>query len=44
MTKVDEISEDIEHIPVAAFIFRDSESVVVSYSSEKRSSIKIKVN
>ena len=44
MTKVDKIAEDIEHIPVAAFIFRDSESVMVNYSSEKRSSIKIKVD
>ena len=42
MTKVDKIAEDIEHIPVAAFIFRDSESVTVNYSSEKRSSIKSK--
>ena len=44
MTKVDKIAEDIEHIPVAVFIFRDSESVMVNYSSEKRSSIKIKVD
>ena len=44
MTKMDKIAEAIEHIPVAAFMFRDSESVVVNYSSEKRSSIKIKVD
>ncbi len=44
MTKVDEIAEDIAHIPVAVFIFRDSESVMVNYSSEKRSSINIKLD
>ena len=34
MTLVDKISEDIEHIPVATFIFRDSESVMVDYTSD----------
>ena len=42
MTQVDKISEDIEHIPVATFIFRDSESVMVNYTSDKRLGIRIK--
>ena len=42
MTQVDKISEDIEHIPVATFIFRDSESVMVNYTSDRRLSIRIK--
>ena len=42
MTQVDRITEDIAHMPVAAFIFRVSESVKVNYSSDKRLTIKIK--
>ena len=36
MTEVDRITEDIAHMPVAAFIFRDKESDEVHYSSEIR--------
>ena len=36
MTKVDKITENIEHMPIAAFIFRDKESAMVNYSSDKR--------
>ena len=36
MTQVDRISEDIAHMPVAAFIFRDKESDEVHYSSDIR--------
>ena len=42
MTQVDKISEDIQHIPVATFIFRDNENVMVNYTSDKRLSIRIK--
>ena len=44
MTEVDKITENIEHMPVAAFIFRDKESVMVNYSSDKRLTIKIKLS
>ena len=43
MTEVDKITENIEHMPVAAFIFRDEESDIVNYSSDKRLTIKIKL-
>ena len=36
MTKVDRITEEMEHMPVAAFIFRDKESDEVHYSSDIR--------
>ena len=36
MTKVDRITEDIAHMPLAAFIFRDKESDEVHYSSDIR--------
>ena len=36
MTQVDRITEDIAHMPVAAFIFRDKESDEVQYSSDIR--------
>ena len=36
MTQVDRITEDIAHMPVAAFIFRDKESDEVQYSSHIR--------
>ena len=36
MTQVDRISEDIAHMPVAAFIFRDKESDEVHYSTDIR--------
>ena len=36
MTQVDRITEDIDHMPVAAFIFRDQESDEVHYSSDIR--------
>ena len=36
MTQVDRITEDIAHMPVAAFIFRDKESEEVNYSSDVR--------
>ena len=36
MTQVDRITEDIDHMPVAAFIFRDKESRVVHYSVDLR--------
>ena len=38
MTQVDRITEDIAHMPVAAFIFRDKESDEVQYSEDIRSS------
>ena len=41
MTLVDRITEDIDHMPVAAFIFRDKESDTVHYSSDKRLFFKI---
>ena len=44
MTEVDKITENIEHMPVAAFIFRDEESDIVNYSSDKRLTIKIKLS
>ena len=37
MTQVDRITEDIAHMPVAAFIFREKESDVVHYSADIRS-------
>ena len=37
MTQVDRITEDIAHMPVAAFVFRDKESDEVRYSSDIRS-------
>ena len=36
MTQVDRITEDIDHMPLAAFIFRDQESDEVHYSSDIR--------
>ena len=36
MTQVDRITEDIDHMPVAAFIFRDKESDEVHYSKDTR--------
>ena len=42
MTQVDRITEDISHMPVAAFIFRDKESDKVHYSSNIRQ-IKYKI-
>ena len=36
MTQVDRIAELLDHIPVAAFIFRDKESEEVQYSSDIR--------
>ena len=36
MTQVDRITEDIAHMPEAAFIFRDKESDEVHYSSDIR--------
>ena len=36
MTQVDRITEDIAHMPVAAFIFRDKESDEVYYSTDIR--------
>jgi hypothetical protein len=36
MTQVDRITEDIAHMPVAAFIFRDKESDEVQYSYDIR--------
>ena len=36
MTQVDKITEDIAHMPVAAFIFRDKESDEVDFSSKIR--------
>ena len=36
MTQVDRITEDIDHMPVAAFIFRDQESDEVHFSAELR--------
>ena len=36
MTQVDRITEDIAHMPVAAFIFRDKESDEVQYSTDIR--------
>ena len=37
MTQVDRITEYIDHMPVAAFIFRHKESDEVHYSSDIRS-------
>ena len=42
MAQVDRITEDIAHMPVAAFIFRDKESDVVHYSTNIRYFIQIK--
>ncbi len=36
MIQVDRITEDIAHMPVAAFIFREKESDEVHYSTEIR--------
>ena len=36
MTQVDRITEDIDHMPVAAFIFRDQESDEVHYTADIR--------
>ena len=45
MTKVDRITEEIAHMPVAAFIFRDKESEEVHYSTDIRyNSFKIKLD
>ena len=39
MTQVDRITEDIAHMPLAAFIFRDRESDEVHYSPDIRSAL-----
>ena len=36
MTQVNRITEDIAHMPVAAFIFRDKENDEVHYSADIR--------
>ena len=36
MTQVDRITEDIDHVSVAAFIFRDKESDEVKFSTNIR--------
>ena len=36
MTEVDRITEDIDHMPVAAFIFREKEKDEVHYSADIR--------
>ena len=36
MTQVDRITEDIAHMPLAAFIFRDEESDEVHFSTDIR--------
>ena len=36
MTQVDRITENIDHMPVAAFIFRDQERDEVQYSADIR--------
>ena len=36
MTQVDRITEDIDHMPVAAFIFRDRKSDEVLFSADIR--------
>ena len=36
MTQVDRITEDIDHMPLAAFIFRDQESDEVHFSPDIR--------
>ena len=36
MAQVDRITEDVAHMPVAAFIFRDKQSDKVSYSINTR--------
>ena len=36
MTEVDRITEDIDHMPVAAFIVRDKESDEVHFSADIR--------
>ena len=41
MTQVDRITEDIDHMPVAAFIFRDNESREVQYSHDMRLNLQI---
>ena len=41
MTQVDRITEDIDHMPVAAFIFRDQESDEVQFSANIRWTFKI---
>ena len=41
MTQVDRITEDIDHMPVAAFIFRDNESRKVHYSHDIRLTLHI---
>ena len=41
MTQVDRITEDIDHMPVAAFIFRDNESMEVQYTLEIRFTLQI---
>ena len=43
MTQVDRITEDIAHMPVAAFIFRDKESDGVHYSSDIRHLLKYQI-
>ena len=41
MTQVDRITEDIDHMPVASFIFRDQESDEVQFSENIRWTFKI---
>ena len=44
MTQVDRITEDIAHMPVAAFIFRDKEDDEVHYSADVRYLNNLKTN
>ena len=36
MRQVDRITEDIDHMPVAAFIFRDKDTDIVNFSNNTR--------
>ena len=44
MTQVDRITEDIAHMPMAAFIFKEKEKDEVQYSSNIRYPIPRKIN
>ena len=44
MTQVDRITEDIDHMPVAAFIFRDQESDEVHFSADIRWTFKCNID
>ena len=41
MAQVDRITEDIDHMPVAAFIFREKESMEVQYTLDTRFTLQI---